>query len=106
MADITNAESIRFVNEQLRPMAERLRNLYAVAIELSGVWHSSISAIIGDSADDDIIDNREAEGVSRLTAEDISNLIAKVDVILTQFGQPGVLDTIRKPCVRGLEVVE
>jgi hypothetical protein len=112
MADITDAEAIRFINEQVRPFSEYLRDLYYMAQSMEGLWFgNSLDTTIGSNAIDDIADGREAEGVSRLTAEDISNFMTQVinfqDMLegssVTGTGG-GTLDVVRKPAVRKLSI--
>lgn len=104
MAAITNDEAIRFINEQIRPMAEQLRNLNALLNNLQGMWvGGGISAYFSNGSDT-VEDGRENEGVSRLTADDINNLATEIGTIISQFAGAGVMDTIRKPCVRLMTV--
>ena len=104
MAEITDAEAIRFVNEQIRPMAERLRDLNALMGYARGLWvGGGISPhFVADG--DTVEDGRESEGVSRLTALDVSAFVAEVATILTRFETAGIMDIIRKPCVRAMRV--
>ncbi len=111
MADITDAEAIRFINEQVRPMSELLRDIYHLAQSAEGLWFTGINTTVGTSAGDNIMDGREAQGVSRLTAQDISNFMAQVINIQTLMEGTtvtgtggGTLNVIRKPAVRGLSV--
>ena len=77
MAEITNAEAIGFVNDQIRPVAERLRDLEAILENMQGMWFGGGLSTYFSSADDTVEDGREGQGVSRL---------------------------IRKPCVRTMVV--
>ena len=100
---ITNAEAIRFTNEQVRPMAEQLRDLQAVAEDMAGHWNGGINILFpNDSSAVD--DGRDAEGASRLAGTDINNFITQVNTLLTQFAGAGVMDVIRKPTIRPLRV--
>ena len=102
MAAITNEEAIRFCNEQIRPVAERLRNLEPVLQDIQTMWFGGELSTHFTSGSDTVEDGREEEGVSRLTAENITNLMTQIGTIVTQFAGEGVMDVIRKPCVRGL----
>lgn len=104
MAQITDAEAIRFVNEQIRPLAEQLRDLNALLQNAKGVWIGGGLNMIFATASDTIEDGREAEGVSRLTVGDVSALVSEISAILNRFGGEGVMDIIRKPCVRRMIV--
>ena len=104
MADITNAEAIRFVNEVIRPMAEKMRGLKAEVDAATTQWFAGLNAIIGTSADDDLQDGREDDGVSRLTGADITGFVTQMLAYQTQLNQGGVAGVIQKPCVRALQV--
>ena len=99
---ITNEEAIRFTNEQIRPMAEKLRNLYYEAKALQVDWFNGMSVLIPNSVDEILMDERT--DVSELSGADISNIITQLSTIITQFEGVGVLNVIQKPCVRPLEV--
>lgn len=103
MADIIDPEAITFCNERVRPLAEKLRNLQAEMQDTIDVWNAGMDAIIGMSVADNIIDNRPT--VTPLTAADVTALGAEVTTILARFAEVGVMDTIRKPCVRPLRTV-
>ncbi len=105
MVDITDPQVILFSNEQIRPIAEKLRDLDALIDDLTGVWFGSISGIVsGNDNADPIIDGRAAEGISQLAKADIVNLITQCQTIQTQFDGGGVMDVIRKPTVRALTI--
>jgi hypothetical protein len=104
MADVSNAEAIRFVNEQIRPLAESVRALKARIDAATVKWFGGINTTIGTSADDAIADGREAEGVSRLTAADVTGLMTQLLAIQATLDGAGVAGVVEKPCVRTLEV--
>ncbi|TXT66140.1 MAG: hypothetical protein BAJALOKI3v1_50140 [Promethearchaeota archaeon] len=102
MPDITNTQAIKFCNEQIRPLSEKFRALKAEVDATLVDWNGGIGTTIGSSADDSIADGREAEGISRLTAADVANLVTQLQAYQTQLDQAGVADVINKPCVRPL----
>lgn len=104
MIEITDAEAIRFVNEQIRPMAERLRDLNALMGYARGLWVGGGLAGHFASDADTVEDGRAGEGVSRLTALDVSSLVGELATILTRFEEAGIMDVIRKPCVRPMQI--
>jgi hypothetical protein len=103
MADITNPQAVRFVNEQVRPMAETLR---ALKVELDAMmvqWFAGTNALVANDKSA-LADKREAEGISRLTGEDVVGLIVVVQAIQGLLDTAGYADRIAKPCVRPLKV--
>lgn len=104
MADITNAQAIRWVNEVARPMAEQFRALKAeVDAALVQWWGGGLSAMFPNDASP-VADGRESEGVSRLTGADINSLVTQLAAFQAALNQAGVADVIAKPCVRALSV--
>lgn len=102
----TTPEVIRFVNDELRPLAERIRNAKAVFDGFLGRWHGGgIGAVVGgEGIDEPVEDERDAEGVSRLTAGDLVNFVAQVEALDAVFEGGGVMDVVRKPTVRPLRI--
>jgi hypothetical protein len=103
MADITNPEAIRFCDEQVRPLAEKMRALKAEADATMVDWYGGINAEIPNDASA-IDDGRESEGVSRMTGINVNSFMAQVAGYQTQLNAGGVADVISMPCVRTLEV--
>ena len=69
MADITNAEAIRFTNETVRPLSERARALYYECLAAVPSFQAVAAELpVGANL---IQDGRDAEGVSRLTSDDV-----------------------------------
>ncbi len=101
---ITNAEAIRFCNEIIRPLAEKMRNLDAEIDAAMVQWFAGLNTTIGSSGDDDLQDGREDEGVSRLTGADITNFVTQLAATQTAHDAAGVEGVISKPCVRTLSV--
>ena len=103
MADIIDPVVIRFCNEQLRPLAETLRDGKVFGAEVRAVWDDQISALLAANADSDPIeDGRDAEGVSRLTKADIVAFMAVVTAMAASLDAPGTMTVIRKPTVRSV----
>ena len=106
MADITNPQVIKFLNEYVRPLAEDIRNGKLFGDDMTARYESVIEPIItANDAADLIEDGRAAEGVSRLTKGDLAAFIAVVKAMgdsLDSSDQGGTdyMPVIRKPCVR------
>lgn len=98
------SESIKFVNEQIRPTAEKLRALQAELAAMLATWHNGIGAAMTVDLAAPIDDGREAEGVSRLTCNDVVNLMSAVTDVHSALNEVGREAVIAKPCVRPLRV--
>lgn len=104
MADITNPEALKFVAEEIRPLAEKFRALKVyVDAALVKWWGGGISALVPNDSSP-VADGREAEGVSRLTGVDINNLVTQLAAYQTALNAAGVADVVSKPCVRSITV--
>lgn len=105
MADIVNTEAIRYANEIVRPLAEEMRALdYRIQAALT-TWYATIAAVVPVDADAVLQDGREADGVSRLTGNDINLLVAQLAAYKTAMDGAGVRNVIAKPTVRALTVI-
>jgi len=100
MAQITNPEAIRFVNEQIRPLCERARALKAEIAAMQTNWYGGLNGEFdGNGGADTVEDGREAEGVSRLIGGEVTNAVAQLFAVLDLNAE-----IIAKPCVRALQV--
>lgn len=101
---IDNPVAIRFVNEQLRPIAEKMR---ATKIELKQAfadWQQKAAEHVPDNDKEALEDGREAEGVSRLHGADLHAFINVLTKYNTVGDDIGIDDVVNKLCVRPLEV--
>ena len=105
MPDITNPTFILFTNEKLRKIAETVRDLKIIVDDAAEMWVDEIAPLVSTNvASDKILDGREAQGVSRLVLGDLIALIGVVGDMKTTLDGAGVMDIVRKPTVRTLEV--
>lgn len=94
---VTDPQAIKFCNEQVRPLAEKLRAL-RVEIEAAQTdWFAGLNAKFPNDSGA-VTDSREAEGVSRLTGADINSFMS----IAIGMLNAGNAEIIAKPCVRSL----
>ena len=100
---IDNAEAIRFANEVVRPLAERMRDLNVLCENALAVWYGGMNALYPNDATA-LADGRENEGVSRLTGADVNSFAGQVADYVSQLDGAGVADVVLKPCVRNLSV--
>ena len=98
---INDPEAIRFCNEVVRPLSERIRALKADIDAVRAAYDGGIGEFFFNHGGEAIDDGREGEGVSRLTGNDV---LAFVDLVpyglKTMLDAPGVPAIISKPCVR------
>lgn len=97
---INDARAVRFSNEVVRVMAEKVRDL-KIDIDLTmQQWFVGINTLFPNSIEETLVDGRE--GASILTGADVNNLITQLAAIQTLLDQSGVKDIVAKPCVRFL----
>lgn len=101
MAQITDPEAIRFVNEAVRPLCEEARALKIRVNALRTAWYGGLAAVFAGEADT-VEDGREAEGVSRLTGADVTNAVGQLIKVATGEASEFNSEVIQKPCVRQL----
>jgi len=101
MADIINPEAILFSNETIRPLSELARRLYYECKAAVPEWADVASEI--PSSGGTIQDGREAEGVSRLTCDDIRVLTSFLGTYIAAY-EAATESAMVKPCVRRLTV--
>ncbi len=101
---ITDPVAIRFVNETVRPLCEKVRALKAEIDSARATYDAGVGAVFFNNGGEAIEDGREAEGVSRLTG---NHVLAFNTLVL--YDLKAVLDavgaeaTIAVPCVRPLQ---
>jgi len=98
MAEITDREAIRFVNEQARPLAQEFRRLKAKIDWAIVDWFTKISPKIPNDSSP-LMDDREEEGVGRVVGSDVVNGISQFLAFQSQMNADGVASVISKLCV-------
>jgi len=114
MPDITDAETIRFMNQQIRPMAEKVRNIKVEIDDLLTKWNDVIRPKLQPihSNPDIIDDGRAVNGVSVVSFVDLKDfaddaltaLQTELNAGLTRNTSLPRMDAVRKPTVRPLRV--
>jgi len=95
MADITDPQAIRFVNEQVRPLCERARALKAEIDAMTTAWYGGINAKFPNDSSP-LVDGRAAEGVSQLTGAQVNSAVGQL------IGIAPNAEIVAAPCVRPL----
>lgn len=101
---ITNTQAIKFSNEQVRPLAEKVRGLKAEIDAAMVEWFGGINALFPNDNAEIVEDGRTAEGVSVLDGEDVVGFVNVIAALQTSLNTAGYADRISKPCVRPLRV--
>lgn len=100
MAAITDPEAIRFVNEVVRPLCNRVRSLRADINSARAAYDAGIGDRFYGHDADTIEDGREAEGVSRLIASDVLAFVGLVlEGMKNTLNDTGNAAVVGKPCV-------
>jgi hypothetical protein len=94
---ISNPEAVRFVNEQVRPLCEKVRALVFEILAAQTTWYGGLNASFPNDATL-LDDGREADGSSRLTGAQINSAMG---VLISMAGASNS-EIIAKPCVRAL----
>ena len=72
MTDITNPQSVKFCNEQIRIAADRLAQAYYHASEVVDLWFAQgHNTTITDNALDTVIDGSTEDGRTVITGADV-----------------------------------
>jgi len=98
---ITDPEAIKFLGEQLRPLAEAVRALDAKIDAAEETW-ARLASLFPDNAQEVVDDGRESTGVSRVSGKDVRSMISVLSGIRTALA--GRAAVIEKPCVRPLRI--
>lgn len=101
---ITDAQVIKFSNDQIRPISEKLRDLYYECKAMQTDWFNGISALCPADPAEMIEDGRDSEGINKLSGNDAVLTMTQVAEFILQIEQAGVLNVIQKPCVRAMKV--
>ena len=100
---ITNPEAIRFCNEVVRPLCERVRALRADINSARAAYDAGIGDLFFTFGGESVEDGRQAEGVSRLIGNDVLAFVSLVlDSMKNTLNDVGNAATVAKPCVRAL----
>jgi hypothetical protein len=98
---ITDPEAIKFVNEYIRPMCENVRYMNARGQDFAIKW-ASIGSDFPNDPSEIVEDNRESQGVSRLTGADINAVAVVFSQLISDLSGITASSVISKPCVRPL----
>lgn len=111
-----NATTRRFMNERIRPLAERAKGVYAAGIELDAVLTTVIAelidaqeiainaqtgAVTAASPDTVLDDGRSAEGVTQITTGDLALILNTLGGVVGQIAaSPEIQAALARASVR------
>lgn len=95
---ITNPQAVRFSNERIRPICEKLRALKAEILDAQTAWFSGINLMFPN--DSTVLDDGRAgrEGVSVLTGANVNNVMSVVGTVASDIND----QIVGLPCVNPL----
>ena len=99
MADITDKQAIRFANERIRPVSNKLAQVYYQAKQIVAEWTAlGGSSLIANDAEATLIDGSAVDGRPSIVGSDVNNIINRLAEIITSFEDSGSakLNTILK----------
>lgn len=106
MPDITNPQVIRFVNERVRPICDKLFSVWKDSGETIQEYNSgNIGSLINDAgAGNNIADGASVDGRNILTGGDVYNVITALQQLINYVENAAVTtadrrDVITKPHV-------
>ena len=90
MADITNAEAIKFANERARVAADKLAQAYYFAVQVSQEWTAnSMGSLIPNNVGDTLIDGSATDGRHVISGADVNNVINRLSELIADYEAGG-----------------
>lgn len=98
---MADSSVVKFINEDLRPLAEMMRAVKARAQSSIVRWDNVLKEKIPDENDKTVIDDgRESEGVTQVKVDEVHLLLKLLVSATDQIDDP----LIERFCVRALQV--
>jgi len=85
MADITNAEAVKFCNEKVRVAADKLAQAYHFAQQVTAEWTANNMASVLPNQADDVIDGSATDGRHPITGIDANNIINRLNELIADY---------------------
>jgi len=95
-------EQDRYVAEKIRPLMERMRNMYYEALAAKLEWTAGMNAQIPNDAT--VYDDRASEGTAGVSGAVLYAELAELASFISQMETAGVLDTVQAACVRAVRI--
>lgn len=100
---IDNPVAVLFVNERVRPLAERIIALKALMDDTLADWFASgVNQMIPNDTGEDVTDPRP---VTTLTGADVNTAVFRLSQLLEVLDAQDAMTVLHKAAVRPLEVL-
>lgn len=86
MAEITNPEAVKFCNERVRTVADRLAQMYYEAKAVSDEWTANnLGAIIAYDNTDLVVDGSATDGRHPVSGADVNGLMNRLNELVADM---------------------
>ena len=85
MAEITNAEAVRFSNERIRVAANKLNAAYKCAREVQDEWYANNMGTLFPTGEGPVVDGSVTDGRHPISADDVLLLITRLSELTTDY---------------------
>lgn len=90
MADITNAEAVRFSNDKIRVAADKLAQAFYFADLVVNEWNANdMASLISNKSLDTLIDGSADDGRHVITGADATNIVTRCQELIADYEASG-----------------
>lgn len=82
MADITNAEAVKFCNEEIRPLADQYAQLYWACKTVAEAWAARGMGTLIPNTADVIVDGSATDGRAQITGAKVNTFATSVTALI------------------------
>ena len=105
MADIDNAQTVRFCNEKLRVLADALSTAYYAAVAVTQAYYAdpSLGELLSANMSGAVLDGSQTDGRPIVTGNDALGLITRASELVADYEANGnaKLNTVLAAAVNG-----
>ena len=82
---ITDASAVQFSNTRIRPMADKLAQVYYLCKAIQNLWNGENWSALITNTSDIINDNAPTDGNRPITGVQATNIIVQAEAVVTMF---------------------
>lgn len=82
---ITNPQAVSFSNEQIRPLADLMAQVYYASESIVNNWNATGMSSLITNTSDVIVDGSAVDGRNQITGINATNIIVQAMAILSMF---------------------